>query len=77
MISNSHDELNNSKLALLEHRFVAEMQQVTGEHFPGEVSVVCTCCPDKSGKYQCVDTVILCRRRLVEWSNLMFDNCKF
>ena len=72
MISNTHDKLNNSKLALLEHRFVTEMQQVTGE-----VSVVCMSCPDKSGKYWCVDTVILCRCRLVEWSNLMFNNCKF
>jgi len=46
MISNTHDKLNNSKLALLEHRFVTEMQQVTGE-----VSVVCMCCPDKRVKY--------------------------
>jgi hypothetical protein len=34
-------------------------------------------CPDKSGVRWCLGTVILCRKCLVEESNLMFHNCKF
>jgi len=50
MISNTHDKLNNSKLALLEHRFVTDIQQVTGGHFPVQFSEVFMNCPDRSSK---------------------------
>jgi len=49
MIINTHDKLIKSKLALLAHRLVTEIQQVTGEHIPVQVSVVCMRCPDKIG----------------------------
>jgi hypothetical protein len=77
MISNTQDKLSKSKLALLEHRFVTEIQQVTGGNIPVQVSVVCMRCPDKSGKLWGLNTVILYRHCLVRQSNLMFDNCKF
>ena len=50
MISNTHDKLGNSKPALLEHRFVTVIQQVTGGHFHIQASVVCMSCPVESGK---------------------------
>ena len=77
MISNTHDKLSKSKFAMLAHGFVTDIQQVTGRHFPVEVSLVCVRCPDKSGVRWYLDTVILCRKCLVEESNLMFQNCKF
>jgi len=50
MSSNIHDKFSKSKLSLLGHRFVREIQQVIGEHFPVQVSVVFLRCSHKSGK---------------------------
>jgi hypothetical protein len=74
MINITHDKLSKSKLALLAHRLVTEIQKGTGGHFPLQV---CTRCAGKSGIWWCFDTVILCKQCLVEASNLMFDNCEF
>jgi hypothetical protein len=49
MITNTHDKHRKSKLALLPHRLVREIQQVTGGHFHALFSVVCMRCTDKSG----------------------------
>jgi hypothetical protein len=40
MSSNVHGKFSNSELTLLGHRFVTEIQQVTGRHFTVQVSVV-------------------------------------
>ena len=61
MFSNTRDKLSKSKLAVLAHRLVTEIEQVTGGHFPVQVSLVCVCvcvcvrCPDKSGVRWCLD----------------------
>jgi len=43
MFSNTRDKLSKSKLAVLAHRLVTEIEQVTGGHFPVQVSLVCVC----------------------------------
>jgi len=51
MSSNIHGKFSKSKLSLLGHRFVREIQPVTGGHFTAQVSVVFIRSSHKSGKW--------------------------
>jgi len=73
MIGNSHDKHSKSELALPAHRLFTEIQQVILLYR----LVWCVRCPDKSGIWWCLCTVILFRQCLVEERNSVFDNCKF
>jgi hypothetical protein len=49
MIINTGDKLKKSKLVLLAHRLVTEIQQVTEGYFPVQVNIVYMKCPDTIG----------------------------